>query len=348
MPRIKRILSLVHSSFPPVNLDLFSDLDRASPGAWREALDGWRSDAQRSGCLQRDSSAEVYEHMWTALAEWAVGNGIALDAMRAEDLDRYLASRGGADELSARYAWRLLRLVSRVMAHRARSEGAAPNLAADALLSRRPDLRFANATTRDTLPDYLPASEAKRLVSHLSAIRPGRIGAGQPWQEVRNRAAVGTMLGAGLTPGEVRALQLADVVIEAGRLQGVPWKLRIAGDGNRPARESPLAGWAGQLLRYWLDVRAQQAIPGAMLFPSTRSSGKPWGKVAQYNATREVLAAAGIDDVAGGSFRLRHTFALRQLRRGTSPDEVARWLGVTDPAVLARYRRVVLAPAELV
>lgn len=331
-----------------MNLDLFSDLDRASPTAWREALEAWRSDAQRSGCLQRDSSAEVYDHMWTALAAWAVGEGITLDALRAEDLNRYLASRGGADELSARYAWRLLRLVSRVMAHRVRNEGAAPNLAADALLASRPDLRFANAATRDALPDYLPASEAKRLVTHLCAIRPGRIGAGQPWQEVRNRAAVGTMLGAGLAPGEVRALELGDVIVEAGRLLGVPWKLRVAGDGNRPARETPLAPWAGQLLRHWLEVRAQQGIPGAVLFPSTRSSGKPWGKVAQYNATREVLAAAGIDDVAGGSFRLRHTFALRQLRRGTSPDDVARWLGVTDPAVLARYRRVVHAPVELV
>lgn len=316
--------------------------------AYRQALESWRADVQRRGSLQRESSAEVYEHMWTALAEWAVGQGIALHALNAADLERYLASRGGNDDLSARYAWRLLRLVDRVMAHRARSEGSAPNFAAETLLARRPDLRYANASQRDPLPEYLGASEAKRLVTYLSAVRPGRLAAGQPWQEVRNRAAVGLMLGAGLTPGEVRALEVADVIVEAGRSQGVPWKLRVAGDGNRPARETPLAAWAGQLLRYWLEVRAQQRIPGAMLFPSTRSSGKPWGKVAQYNATREVLAAAGIDEVSGGSFRLRHTFALRQLRRGTSPDDVARWLGVTDPAVLARYRRVVPAPIDLV
>ena len=331
-----------------MNLDLFSDRDRASPTAYRQALDGWRADVQRRGSLQRESSAEVYEHMWAALADWAVGHGIAIDALSAEDLERYLASRGGSDELSARYAWRLLRLVDRVMAHRSRHEGAAPNLAAESLLARRPDLRYANATLRDPLPEYLPASEAKRLVTYLSAVRPGRVAAGQPWQEVRNRAAVGVMLGAGLTPGEVRALGVADVVVDAGRSRGVPWKLRVAGDGNRPARETPLAGWAGQLLRCWLEVRTQQRIPGGTLFPSTRSSGKPWGKVAQYNATREVLAAAGIDDVAGGSFRLRHTFALRQLRRGRSPDEVARWLGVSDQSVLARYQRVIQAPIDLV
>lgn len=331
-----------------MNLDLFSEPDHVSPMAYRQAFDVWLAEAGRCGRLQRESSAEVYAHMWTALSEWAVGEGVALQDLSAADLERYLASRGGADELSARYAWRLLRLASRVLAHRARTQGAAPNLAADTLLQRRPDLRFANAATRDPLPEYLPAAEAKRLVTHLSAVRPGRAASATPWQEVRNRAAVGTMLGAGLTPGEVRALDVADVVVDAGRWQGVPWKLRVAGDGNRPARETPLAAWAGQLLRHWLEVRAQQGIPGAMLFPSTRSSGKPWGKVAQYNATREVLAAAGIDDIAGGSFRLRHTFALRQLRRGKSPEDVARWLGVTDPAVLARYRRVVHAPVELV
>ena len=85
-----------------------------------------------------------------------------------------------------------------------------------------------------------------------------------------------------------------------------------------------------------------------MVFPSTRSTGKPWGKVAQYNAAREVLRAAGIDDVEGGSYRLRHTFALRQLRRGKTDDEVARWLGVSDPGVMARYRRVLQAPADVV
>jgi integrase len=109
-----------------------------------------------------------------------------------------------------------------------------------------------------------------------------------------------------------------------------------------------VAPWAGQLLRYWLDVRAEQGIPGKMLFPSTKGTGKPWGKVAQYNAAREVLEAAGLDDVVGGSFRLRHTFALRQLRRGKSADDVAKWLGVSDPSVMVRYQRVLVAPIDVV
>ena len=49
----------------------------------------------------------------------------------------------------------------------------------------------------------------------------------------------------------------------------------------------------------------------------------------------------------GGSFKLRHTFALRQLRRGTAPQQVAQWLGLSDVAALARYRMVLIAPAEV-
>ena len=44
--------------------------------------------------------------------------------------------------------------------------------------------------------------------------------------------------------------------------------------------------------------------------------------------------------VEGGAYRLRHTFALRQLRRGKSPDLVAKWLGVVEMRVMDRYRRV--------
>jgi hypothetical protein len=61
-----------------------------------------------------------------------------------------------------------------------------------------------------------------------------------------------------------------------------------------------------------------------------------------------VLAAAGVPDSEGGGFKLRYTFALRQLRRGTAPEQVAPWLSPPDAAELARYRRVLLVPVEVV
>lgn len=294
---------------------------------------------------------------------------------------------GPDSDLTPRYVWRLLHLIDRVLLHDAQvrqqqiqalsapaahsqpgaaigltGAAAAPqtpprlphaslvaNRCAHVLLHSRPEWRYANAAERDALPDHLTAGQARRLVDHLSQARPrgGRVPADPSWQDLRNRCGVALQLGAGLTPGEVRTLQVAHVVVDGGRQQGLPWKLRVPGDGDSAEREAPLARWAGLLLRHWLDVRRQQALGGEQLFPSTRS-GKPWGKVAHYNAVTQVLQGAGLDPslVPGGSFRLRHTFALRQLRRGASPDDVARWLGVVDPAVMARYRRVVFAPVD--
>jgi site-specific recombinase XerD len=102
-----------------------------------------------------------------------------------------------------------------------------------------------------------------------------------------------------------------------------------------------MAAWAARLLRSWMDARAALLIPGPMLFPATRA-GRPWGKVAQYNAAKAVLAAARVEAIDGGSFKLRHTFALRQLRRGTEAEQVTQWLGLADVAALARYRKVLL------
>ena len=53
----------------------------------------------------------------------------------------------------------------------------------------------------------------------------------------------------------------------------------------------------------------------------------------------------GDDD--GGVFKLRHTFALRQLADGKSETDVARWLGLVDLNGMARYRKIVKAPVEL-
>jgi len=114
--------------------------------------------------------------------------------------------------------------------------------------------------------------------------------------------------------------------------------LQVPASGSAPAHAAPLADWAASVLARWLAVRQAQALGGPWLLPSTRS-GKPWGKVAQYEAARRVLADAGLDADGGGSFRLRHSFAMRQLQHGHDPAQVSNWLGVVDPQVLLRYQQ---------
>jgi integrase len=346
--------------------DLFDDPSPALP-AFQRSFEAWLSDARRHGNLARDSSEEAYRHLWSVLTKWCIAQKppVRLETLSAPDLQAFIASRSGAqgpdEELSPRYVWRLLHLVDRVLLHHQRQGGLRKSTAtasasprgsgtpAAQLMLSRPEWQYANAALADPLPEHLSAAQARRLVSYLSEARPrtgSRTGV-RVWQELRNRASVALQLGAGLSPGDVRCMTLDGAVVAGGRQPGLPWKLRVSADGLSPEREAPLAPWAAQLLRHWLAVRADVGIGGDWLFPSTRS-GKPWGKVAQYQAVKLVLSGAGFDDevVRGGSFRLRHTFALRQLRRGRSPEEVARWLGVSDPAVMARYQRVLIAPVD--
>lgn len=361
--------------------------------AYPQAFDSWAATLQRKRTIARSSSVATYRDLWSLVSRWCLGQNpaVPLQQLRPEHLAALLQERAAhtqdGHELSARYVWRLLHLVDRVLQHHALSHGLVPNRAAQTLLASREDWQHANASARDPLPEHLDAPEARQLVNHLSRLglawraaasakpradsppaaqagatpRRGRAAPDEgqadlvtaladetPWQDLRNRTAVALQLGAGLTPGEVRGLTLGDVAVHtSGRRQGLPWKLRLPARAQSPEHETPMAPWAARLLQQWLARRTLLCIPGPQLLPSTRT-GKPWGKVAHYNAVTQVMQASGLPEalVPGGSFRLRHTFALRQLRRGRSPEEVARWLGLVDPGVLSRYQQVVFEPDD--
>ncbi len=326
----------------------------------RLAFERWLSDRRASGELRQPASVQVYRDMWGAFTAWCLGQSpaVTLGSLDLRDLQAFQAARFGRKSsdlsLSPRHALKLVRLIDRVLRHHAGENGDLPNTAASDWLADHPEVRYADAASADPLPEFLSVAEAKHLIAFLSSARP-RPGlsrsqrdsqAAFSWQDLRNRTAVALQLGGGLTPGDVRALPLSAPVSHGGRVRERPWKISVPGDGNSLARETPIAPWAGELLQHWLVVRAESHIQGDFLFPSTRT-GKPWGKESQYKCARQVLEDAGLDSSGGGSFRLRHTFALRQLRKGFGPEQVAQWLGV-EPVVMDRYRRVVAAPVEVV
>jgi len=325
-----------------------------------QAFERWLSGQRAAGSLRQPGSIEVYREMWRGFMGWCLAQSpaVTLESLDVQDLQAFQADRFGmksADlSLTPRHALRLVRLVDRVLRHHAAQSGDEPNTAASDWLADNPQVRYAEAASADPLPEYLSVAEAKHLIAFLSNARPrpGVTGARRDahaaftWQELRNRVAVGLHLGGGLTPADVRALTLKSPISRGGRVRERPWKVSIPANGNSSARETPIAPWAGELLQHWLQVRSETQILGDMLFPSTRT-GKPWSKQSHYAAARQLLEEAGLDSNEGGTFKLRHTFALRQLRRGTAPDEVASWLGV-EPAVMDRYKRVVSSPMDVV
>ncbi|MDM0116762.1 site-specific integrase [Variovorax sp. J22R133] len=343
---------------PPLSLSLFDDAPTAE--RHRHAFECWLDDQRATGSLRQPASVQVYRDMWGAFTAWCLGQSpvVTLASLDLRDLQAFQAARFGRKSLdlslSPRHALKLVRLIDRVLRHHAADANEPPNTAAFDWLASHPEVRYAESANADPLPEFLSVAEARQLITFVSNARP-RPGlsaakrdrhAALSWQELRNRTAVALQLGGGLTPGDVRALTLASPVSRGGRLKDRPWKVVVPGDGNSLARESPIAPWAGELLQHWLQVRASARIAGDFLFPSTRT-GKPWGKESQYKCAKAVLEDAGLDSREGGSFRLRHTFALRQLRRGFEPQEVARWLGV-EPEVMDRYTRIVATPVDVI
>lgn len=340
----------------------FGELPQPRLASYQAAFEAWLVTRKHEGVLRERSSEAVYRSMWGALATWCVARDLRLDKLQDAHFEAYIQSRGGTDALTPRHAWRLLVLADAVLAHCAERAALPHNPAAHTLLMARPDWRYANAAEKTPLPEHLDATEAQRLVRWLlnpHTDAPEATAAAQVWQSLRNRTAVALQLGAGLTPGDIRAATVDGVV--STTLPGVaatpsevaaapgalPCRIRLPTHGATPAREAPIAPWAGHLLRTWLDLRSTLGIGGTALFPSTRS-GRCWGKVSQYGAAKAVLSAAGLPDGDGGSFKLRHTFALRQLERGNPPEQVAQWLGLSDATALTRYHRMMMQPVEVV
>ena len=328
--------------------------------AHRIAFEDWVTDQCACGVLRQPRSIAVYRDMWGAFTAWCLAQSppATLALFDWQHLQAFQAARFGRKSsdlsLSPRHALKLVRLIDRVLQHHAAQTNSRPNSATADWLAAHPEVRYAEPAYADPLPEFLPPAEAKHLITFLSNARP-RPGLSSErrdghtafcWQDLRNRASVALQLGGGLTPGDVRALPLTAPVTRGVGVRERPWKVIVPAYSVSPARETPIAPWAGELLQHWLVVRAESGIQGNFLFPSTRS-GKPWGKDSQYKCAKAVLGEAGIDSCDGGSFRLRHTFALRQLRRGFAPELVAHWLGV-EPEVMQRYGRVVTSPMDVV
>jgi integrase len=327
-------------------LDLFGTPDSADRRVALEAVfDRWISGKTGYEAM-RDGSVDVYRDMWGVFAAWCTDRDALPSSVSERELGSFLQSLGRNGPASKRYVLRMARLLERIELFDAARVDRSPNPAFTALRTS-PRIRLSESEANLPLPEFLTAKESKAVIDFVTQrqVFPAAREA-WPWHEVRDRTSVAIQLGAGVTPGEARALTLEQVVIEGGRIQGEPWALSLPGNGKFAARQTPLSSWAGRQLGDWLQLRTRIGIAGPFVFPSTRA-GRAWSKPSATNACRSVLERAGIADPAGGSFKLRHTFALRQLTRHPSAD-VARWLGVQDAGVMERYQRVLLAPVELV
>jgi hypothetical protein len=130
----------------------------------------------------KDESATVYQEMWHAFAAFCAVRNLDTSTISAADIQTFLMLRGSGndgekprvsikgEDLSPRYAWRMLTLIDRITRFHAEREGVPPNRAATELLQKN-EYRYANASHRDPLPEFCTEAQAKRLIGYLTEIR---------------------------------------------------------------------------------------------------------------------------------------------------------------------------------
>jgi integrase/recombinase XerD len=166
---------------------------------------------------------------------------------------------------------------------------------------------------------FLEDDEAEQLLSFPVKER----------DDARDAAVIRLMLDTGVTVSEIRGLLRSDVDLEAGQIQ-------LGGPGSHLApRALRLAEETVEAVRRYLGMRQDgtpELIVGRAARPVVTSKSL-------QNAIWKRCEEVGMWRVS--PMVLRHTFAIRLLRRGATLNELKEALGVRDTSNIAVYRKFV-------
>ncbi len=146
---------------------------------------------------------------------------------------------------------------------------------------------------------------------------------------LRDAAMIRLMLDTGVTVSEIRGLLKSDLDLEAAQVQ-------LGGPGSHLApRARRLTDETIEVLRRYLGVRKDdtpELIIGRAARPVTTSKSL-------QNALWKRCEQVGLPRVS--PMILRHTFAIRLLRRGATLDDLKNALGVRDTTNIGVYKKFV-------
>jgi integrase/recombinase XerD len=254
-------------------------------------------------------TVEAYRRDLTAVAKWL---GRPLDDVTVDELERYLAELRGKGISPATIARRAAALRS-FFRHQMLLGAREDNPAAELELPRR--------TRR--LPRTLSPAEAERLVEAAAGTQP---------RDLRDRALVELLYGAGLRVTEAVSLERGGVDLE-GRL------VRCIGKGGKE-RIVPIGRQAAESLRRYL-ARGRPFLdrrhrPDLFL----NAKGGPLTRAGAFLILRRLAARAGLEPERIHPHLLRHSFATHLLEGGADLRSVQEMLGHADLATTELYTHV--------
>jgi len=154
----------------------------------------------------------------------------------------------------------------------------------------------------------------------------------------RDTALLAVMLGAGLRVAEVCALDIADILTD----QDGETALFVRQGKGRKDRTVPVQADVARYIRAYLATTKRRLGGDGPLFRAhDRADGKLVRGRLSTRAVGDVVnrctAASGIDAKHVSPHALRHTFALRSLRRGGNVVAVSKLLGHASITTTQRY-----------
>jgi site-specific recombinase XerD len=166
---------------------------------------------------------------------------------------------------------------------------------------------------------FLEDEEAERLLSFPQ----------NGLDSLRDAVVIQLMLDTGVTVSEIRALLKSDLDLDAAQVQ-------LGGPGSHLApRARRLSEAALETLRRYLDLREDETpelITGRAARPVATSKSL-------QNALWKRCEQVGLPRIS--PMVLRHTFAIRLLRRGATLNELKEALGVRDTTNIGVYKKFV-------
>ena len=318
----------------PDTLDLTFDDERTQSVGEAEALfERWvrlrnAADAPRSRHL-RASSVRVYRTMWKKFVRYLVETRRTVANVSAREIERSLARKGRRLERvpNALTQWRYLKLLAEIL-DLVRSDGARHDNPAQELLADR------DHPARDAPPVTL--NQGDEALVRL-ALDEQRKESGD-WKDLRDWALLQVVLGCGLKPFEVRRLAVTDLRWKDPAREEGEVTIAVAGHAPAPPREVPVAPRACEPLALWMRARRRAGVTSPALFPIDEAGPEHVGPSEVYRACAELLKRANVATSRRGVGVLRATFAVLQLEKGRTEDQVAAWMGLAQPSSIERYR----------
>lgn len=315
--------------------------------------------AARQARPSRPLSAESvndYRFIWQAWCEFLAGLQVPWSAARPSDVHRFLstlsASRSDRVLASSVTQSRYGRLLRDIYAHAVATGRITRNPVERQALPARTEIHESLVFNR---------SDWRLLLQNLPA-------AGPRWQSVRDASVLQVMAHMGLTVGEIRGLELGDVVAPGLRwIEGLPALeplthpeepgacLTVKGDRTAQARDLPLEGTCATAFMAWLEVRCTLPCPlgpASPLFVSQKGAGAlPLSAKSLFLLANGHIQAALVEPGAGrkgryssdelahaGPMTLRNSCIVRWLDAGVPEAQVLARAGLKDASSLRRLR----------